>query len=40
MDVIIQAFMLFAVATAVSALFRKERKGEVEEEVVIEGGDR
>ncbi|RLE76988.1 MAG: hypothetical protein DRJ44_03130 [Thermoprotei archaeon] len=36
LDVFVQAFMLFATATAISALFRKEREKVEEEEVVIE----
>lgn len=38
-DVVIQAFMLFATATALSALFREEKVEEAEEEVVVEGGE-
>lgn len=39
MDVLVQAFLIFAAATAVAALFREERGPGAVEEPVVEGGE-
>jgi len=39
LDVAVQAFLLFATAIAISALFRKEKAEVEEEEVVVEEGE-